>query len=125
MLPVWGWLIIIGVITIAVLILGYLWGRRSSGTAAVDQAKVRESDEQARKGREAAEKKRAADLAVVAQDLREEREKIREWYNANVEAIDEDARTRFEKLSQDQVTLDDTVDRLLGLPPTDREPTDP
>lgn len=119
-MPIWAWVLIGVALLAAVLILGYVWGRKRS-PAPVDSKALLEAERKKHKAELDAEKTARVKLEVAAQNLRKKQREIKEWYDANVKAIEKSAQMEFQHLSKDQAALDAVVDDLLGL----RDPTKP
>lgn len=112
-MPVWGWLIIVAVIAIAVLIIGYVWGRKTS-PAAVDRGALAASEREAMQKRIEAEIN-ARKLAEQARDaLARDLKANLAWYNKHKEAIEDAAKEEFSTLVSDPSALDRKLDSLLG-----------
>jgi flagellar motility protein MotE (MotC chaperone) len=116
----WYWiaLIIAGVAGV-VLVLGYVWGRKRS-PAPLDQEKLNAEERKETEKRLRAEQAVRAKLEAAALELQKKQREIKDWYDANLKAIDASAKGEWERLSKDHDALDRLVDNLLA--PRDSEP---
>jgi hypothetical protein len=119
--PWWGWAIIAAVVVIAALIVGYIWGRKASPD--VDRAGLADSERKALEAEIEAGQIARAEAVQARDELAKDLKATLAWYNAQKDAIDDDAQKQFTDLVSDPAALDRKLDALLS--PTKDDPTKP
>ena len=109
----WVWLVIIAVVAIAVLIIGYIWGRKNS-PAPVDRVALAESERKALQEQIEAEKIARHKVTEARNDLARQLKANLAWYNTHRKAIEDAAQKEFADLVSDPDALDRKLSDLLG-----------
>lgn len=118
-MPWWGWLIIVAIVVIAALILGYVWGRKSSPD--VDRKALADSERKALEDEIEAEKVARAAAEQARDQLATDLKQTLAWYNKQKGAIDAAAQKEFTDLVSDPDDLDRKLDALLGTTEADSD----
>lgn len=111
-MPWWVYLIIAVVLVIAAMIIGYIWGRKTSPD--VDRKALVDSERKALEEEIEAEKIARATAEQARDQHAKDLKKILTWYNQRRGAIDAAAQKEFTDLVSDPDALDRKLDTLLG-----------
>jgi preprotein translocase subunit SecF len=124
-MPVWGWILLIAGLVGLILLLGFIWGRKTSGGAQMDRQALSEAREKAFQRQIEAEQAAKEKAQEAAKELAEDQKKIAAWFEKEKSKISEEAKNEFEKLVSDPAALDRKLNNLLSFTAVGEPPSSP
>lgn len=108
----WAVALLVAVAALVAWFVGWLIGRKRS-TPPNAQELIKQERLAAQKTLDA-ERKRSTKLKQIAEELRQEKEKVNAWFQKHQLEIKAAAEQEFMRLSSDSAAVDAELDRLLG-----------